>query len=321
MRISAGPNRTAPARIIGLACICILWLSASVSALQVEKSLGPHEFCAEFADPYYAATGLYFSLTNKPMPSLDSTAGESRAYGYLLRHALRPSMFLVEVGVYPLPLVGVAAKEWGPSVYNRAVIGKTNLIQMFTGSVNFKEPWSVSAFLGNAVKFCGSGATTEGRGNIGYLATYGYYHIKDNTIYPDHWGEFEAKIKIDRGGKERKFATSYRIGGRIHSNPDIRDLVYVSLFRNRTDFEEKRFSFINNTNFQIRGDVGFRRFELLRLSLEAGKKYPLHLGKKELAIGLSLGITYNAANPYCGAMGEGFVPRTLSPIVRPLIQF
>lgn len=310
-------NRFASGTISAAILFCC---SVSISALEVAQSIGPNEFYAEFKDPYYIATGMYFSLTKSAMPSL-SIDEESDLYRYLVQNALRPTFFLIEVGGYPMQLAGAAIRKWAPQQYPKATIAGINMVEALTRSFNFPEPWSVSAFLGHVVKFTGNSGGNEGKGNIGILATYGNYHILQNVVYPDHWGEFELKMKIDKAGSDRRYAMSYRIGGRVHSHEEIKSVVYAGLRRDRTDFSEPVFSFIKNTNFEVRVDLQARPVQFMRLSAEAGKKFPFTRHDKKFAVGLSLGCAWNAITPYTGALGAGLGANSLSVLCTPLLCF
>jgi hypothetical protein len=300
--------------------VIFLCLPCLIHAAALNKQLGPHEFYLEFTDPYYAATGLYFSLSGRPMPNLD-TSSENDVYAFLIQNALRPTFFLAEIGVFPLPCAGVAAKKWHRDLYDKSAIDSINIIRTITESVNFREPWSVSAFVGNVVKFRPRRGGFEGTGNIGLLASYGNYHIKGNDLYPDHWGEFELKLKVDKSGGKNRFGTSYRIGTRIHSHEDIRNVLYLSFARNRTDFEKGGSWLVRNTDFQIRTDCSTDPLEILTLTIEAGKKFPFSVLGHNFAAGLCLGFTGTFNNPYTGEPGQGFRTDTFSPIIKPLIRF
>jgi len=307
---------------LALACalfsLIVLWRDCF--AVSFDKAFGVRELYVELDDPYYCSAGLYSPLGGNPIPTLD-TIGERVVYRRLLRNAWRPNCFLAEIGVYPLPLAGVAAKKWAPTYYKKAGAGEANIVRAVTESFDFKEPWSLSLFIGNMVFFKEKSGSIDGHGNIGMLCTYGYWHIKDNGLYPDHWGEFEWKIKVDKSGSGRQYGNSYRFGARIHSNPEIKNYFYCGLNRDRTDFFEPVFSFIKNTNLQVRGDCGFTPLELLSISVEAGKKHPFRWGKHSYAVGLSLGATWNLKNSYSGKLGEGFRPNSVSPIIRLMLKF
>jgi hypothetical protein len=301
-------------------CFLILFAAQAVFPFAIEKEIGKHSFYAEFEDPYYICSGIDFSLSGKPIPTLDTTK-EWPVYRYLFANMFRFNCFLIEIAAYPMQLAGAAVRSWAPNYYDRAQIKGVNLIQALTESVNFQEPWSVSVFTGHMVHFRGTDSLFNGHANIGLLASYGYYHIKDNSMVPDHWGELEAKLKLDKGGNDVQYENGYRIGVRLHSNRDIKDLFYIGLRRDRTDFEESGFSLIKNTSFQIRPDFSFRPLQAVSLTLEAGKKYPFTVKKKTYVLGLSLGITWNIHNPYSGQLAGGFVPNSISPLINPMIKF
>jgi hypothetical protein len=302
------------------ALIIIVCTPVSIFPLAYTKQFGPNELYLEIVDPYYAAAGTYFSLSGRPMPNLD-TASEADVYSFLARNAFKPSFFLAEAGVFPFPCGGIALKKWRRKFYDNATIDSTNVVRALTESVNFKEPWSASVFLGNVVKFRSEKGGSEGTGNIGVLASYGNYHIKDNDLLRDHWGEFELKLKVDKSGATLRYSTSYRLGGRLHCHPDIRHLMYLSLMRNRTDFKKGGFWLTRNTNFQVRSDWAFHPAEVLGVSVEAGRKFPFKIRSHDFAAGLSFGVTWKIGNPYTGPLGAGFVRNDLSPIIKPLIQF
>jgi hypothetical protein len=303
-----------------LCAFFFLYARLPCEAVSFDTSLGPNELYAEFEDPYYFSAGLYCSLSKNPIPTLD-TISELVVYRHLRKNLLKPNCFLVEIGVYPLPLAGVAAKAWAPAQYRRARIGDVNVIRTITESMDFKEPWSLSFFFGHMVFFKKDNVKVNGHGNIGLLCTYGNYHIKDNLLYPDNWGEFELKVKLDKSGNDRQYATSYRVGSRIHDNKEIKDFFYLGLTRDRTDFIEPCFSLIRNANLQLRGDCSFQPLKVLSLSVEAGKKRPFRWKKTTYAFGLSLGVTWNVNNAYSGKLGEGFKPNGIVPIIRPMLKF
>jgi hypothetical protein len=291
------------------------------SAISFSKEFGLHELYAEFDDPYYVSTGFYFSLVKSGIPTLD-TVDEWPVYKNLFANWYRPNCFVLEAGVAPLPLLGVAAKYWGPNYYKKAALGDVNIINAMTESVDFKEPGAFSAFFGHMLCFKDSGnSSIQGTANIGLLSSFGYYQIKNNELIDDYWGEFEAKTKVTKKGSERQYANSYRIGTRLHSQHDIRDRFYISLNRERTDFVEKGFSLIRNTNAHVRCDLSYNPLQVLSVFVEAGKKYPVQIKKHAFIFGLSLGLTLNHANPYSGALAAGFIPDSFSPSVRPLITF
>jgi len=312
------PRLTSLASMYAFFSVALLWRESA--AVSFDKAFGANELYVELEDPYYFSSGLYCSLFKDPIPTLD-TISERYVYRRLVRNCLRPNTFLAEIGMYPLPLAGVAAKSWAPRYYKKAGAGEANIVRALTESIDFKEPWSLSIFYGHMAFFKEKNGVIDGHGNIGLLCTYGYWHIKDNALYPDHWGEFELKIKLDKSGDGRQYGSSYRIGARVHGNADIKNFFYCGFNRDRTDFSEPVLSFIKNTNLQVRGDCAFTPLEVLSISIEAGKKHPFKWKKHSYAVGLSLGVTWNLKNAYSGKLGEGFRPRSVSPLIRPMLKF
>jgi hypothetical protein len=305
-------------RKTGLALLVAL--AQPLFAVSLEKEFGNNVLYTELSDPYYFSSGLYLSLLKSPIPTLGAI-GEKNVYRRLLSNLFKPNCLLFEVGAYPLPLAGVAAKAWAPKYYVGSQIMGTNVIQLLTESVNFKEPWSFSIFCGNMAFFKEEDGSVDGHGNIGLLATYGYFHIKDNSLIPDHWGEFELKLKVDKSGSDRQYGISYRAGARLHSAMEIKNFFYLGFNRDRTDFSEPSFSFYKNVAIRIRGDCSIRPIEILALSVEAGKKRPFKWHKHAYAVGLSLGATWNIRNAYSGKLGEGFVRNSVTPIIKPMLNF
>ena len=298
----------------------LLFLALRVFPISFEKPIGNHSFYAEFNDPYYISSGIYLSLTGSNMPSLNARR-ESDIYRYLAQHAFEPTSLLFELGGYPMQAAGAAVRYRAPDYYQRLSWNNINAVKTITASMNFPEPWSVSAFLGHVVQIQGDSAKPAGKGNIGLLCSYGNLHIKDNLLYHDNWGEFEAKLKVDKSGQKTNYSMSYRIGARVHGNPDIRSLTYLGLRRERTDMEDKGFSLVRNTNFDIRTDYAFSPLQFTRLDVEAGKKVPISIGKYRMAIGLSLGFIWDAGTIYRNGLKGDFKPGQVSPIANPLVRF
>ncbi|MBD3343638.1 MAG: hypothetical protein GF401_01095 [Chitinivibrionales bacterium] len=307
-------------RIFAFIAFQVLLLEGSSYAAGIAKALGRHEFYLEINDPYYASCGLYFAFADSGIPQL-TVQNESEIYGYFLKNVHKPNAFLVEIGIYPAQLIGAGIKYARPKTYDNASVADINFVEALTTSINFPEPWSMSLFLGHVGRFGGADNSFEGRGNIGLLVSYGNYHIKSNSIYPDHWGEIELKLKIDKGGIGRRYAMSYRVGARLHAHDEIKSLFYIGLRRDRTDFKEEQFSLIKNTNFEIRTDFALDTLQFQKLACEIGKKYPFILKKHKLAIGLSVGFSWLAANPYHRKLGEGFTDNEPAPILRFLFAF
>jgi hypothetical protein len=318
MKRHFGKMRAKGAVGTGIIFLIAMWQIAV--ALSFEKSLGNNALYTELSDPYYFSSGLYLSLLKDPLPTL-GTIGEKAVYRYLTDNFFKPNCLLLEIGVYPLPLAGAAAKAWAPTYYKRSMVSGTNAVQTLTESIDFKEPWSLSVFYGNMVFFKQKNGNIDGHGNIGIVCSYGYYHIKDNGLYPDHWGEMELKIKVDKSGENRQYGISYRTGVRLHGNTDIKSFFYIGFNRDRTDFIEPSFSLYKNVNVYFRGDCSMRPLQILAITVQAGKKKPFRLNKHAYAAGLSFGATLNVNNAYSGNLGIGFVKNGITPIIMPMLNF
>jgi hypothetical protein len=151
---------------------------------------------------------------------------ESEIYGALLsRAAILPQFMVVEASINPMPYLGTSIREHNPSFYDRAqVSGSFNWVKALTAG--FEEPYAFSILAGNVANFHVPGSKdTKGLGYSGYLFSAGNYHIKDNVLIKDDWREFEWKIKGDRKSPVKKLSWSFRVGAKLHGNPDITDII------------------------------------------------------------------------------------------------
>ncbi len=286
----------------------------------VKESEAPKTERATFEyelDAYYSNIGLYINLTDKPIPDAGEK-DEFQIYKELLFSSYVPRFVVLEAAVFPMPNLGVHLKENSPEFYkNGEVIGDVNLIKAVTAG--FQEPYAFSLFLGNVVRFSSPGGKHE-RGNfgyMGYLLSFSNYHIKDNELIEDKSVELEWKIKGDR-----KFAThdlhwSFRVGGKLHSNPDIRDALYVSLRRDRLDFERLD-SILANSGFEYTFDMDMRSLTPIRHYFTIDKKWPLE--KRKVAFSLAAGFIWEGDRKYTGVLSERD-PESFQIILRPNITF
>jgi hypothetical protein len=283
-----------------------------------DSTFGKDAFSMEFSDLYYFAFTYYISLTGKPFPKLD-TVKESIVYHHLLSNSWKLNCLLFSLGIYPAPIVGAAIKAWAPHLYNRTNFLGFNFTRFLTESVDYAEPWSISVFLGNVFFFKEQGEIT-GQGSIGLLSSYGYYSIVINTFYPDNWGEFEAKLKVDKSNPGTQYSISYRIGGLIHSNHDFRNIIYFGFRHDRTDWVEHGFSFIKNTILELRTNIAFNPLNVVLFTADVGKKWPTHLFNHRVALGVALGVIWYIKDPYRGELGRSFQLNAL-PIISPRLNF
>ncbi|HMB00826.1 MAG TPA: hypothetical protein VKS21_07550 [Spirochaetota bacterium] len=276
---------------------------------------------------YYLPLGYIIYLSDEEIPRVDPDS-EKGVYTYLLRRFFQPRYLVVEVSTYPLPVTGWALQRFAPAFYNRARIKDINLIESLTAV--FYEPWAAALFLGNLAKFKPKhGRNTAGKAYIGLLVCYGNYYLKANQAVADHWLEIEYKLKGELEQEIKTLAWSFRLGTRIHFNKNIKDTLYLSFFRDRTDFNDKRFSLIRNTYYELRWDTAFKKkkhktaFHLIRQTVIIGKKFPVELKKrdKKIAFAISTGIVWEPYPAYLGSLARGLTRHDITFIFQPKVEF
>jgi hypothetical protein len=252
-------------------------------------------------DPYYSNAGYYISLTDKPIPEIQ-TGDEIAIYDRLISSALsKPRFLLIEASVNPLPLLGVFIKRNYPEKYDSAEIrGNINLVQALTEG--FEEPYALSFFLGSIVQFAHTGETvkSKNKGYSGYLLSVGSRHIVNNTLIDDEWVELEWKIKGDQDFNNKTLSWSVRVGGKIHQNRDISDVIYFGLRRNHLDSTSDEVSWFDNSDVEYKIALNKEDYSLVEQSLFINKKWPAPFMNKsafELGIGFIL-----ERNKYSGAL-------------------
>lgn len=268
-------------------------------------------------DAYYTNIGLYINLTDNPIPDAGEK-DEFQIYKELLFSSYVPRFVVLEAAVFPMPNLVVHLKDNSPEFYkNGELIGDVNLIKALTAG--FQEPYAFSLFLGNVVTFSSPGEKHE-RGNfgyMGYLISFSNYHIKDNELIEDRSVELEWKIKGDRKFSTHDLHWSFRVGGKLHSNPDIRDALYVSLRRDRLDFERLD-SILANSGFEYTFDMDMKSLTPIRHYFTIDKKWPLE--KRKVAFSLAAGFIWEGGRKYTGALSERD-PESFQIILRPNITF
>ncbi len=269
-------------------------------------------------DAYYSNVSLTIALTKDPIPSLGEQE-EDEIYRYMTYRALLPRFLYFEISVNPLPYIGVSVRKHHPDFYNDAELSESfNWVKTLTAG--FEEPWAASVFAGTVIDFEIPGRKdTKGKGFSGYLISAGNYHIKDNTLIKDDWWEYEWKVKGDRKSLIKKLNWSFRIGAKLHGNPDITDILYVSFRRSRVDFRPERDSFFNNTGFEYTYDMNRRGLHGIRHYLFVDKKWPY--AEKQMALALAVGFVWESADKYTGPLRIGRPDDEFQFILRPNIEF
>ena len=252
-------------------------------------------------DPYYSNAGYYISLTDKPIPEIQ-TDDEIAIYDRLINSALtKPQFILVEASVNPLPMLGVFIKRNYQEKYDSAEIrGNINLVQALTEG--FEEPYALSFFMGSVVQFIqpGEAVKSKNKGYTGYVLSIGSRHIVNNTLIYDKWYEAEWKIKGDQDFNNKTLSWSLRIGTKHHQNVNITDTIYFGIRRNHLDSASNEIAWFNNSDIDYKIELDKTDLTLVQQSLFINKKWPAPLLKKsafELGIGFILG-----RDKYTGAL-------------------
>jgi hypothetical protein len=270
-------------------------------------------------DAYYTDVELIISLSKTPIPQLGELQ-ESEIYTTLLsRAALLPQFLVFEASVNPMPYFGTYLKEHDRDFYDNARIsGNFNWVKALTAG--FEEPYAFSLLAGNVVNFDIPGVRNiKGIGYSGYLFSAGNYHIKDNELIRDEWREFEWKMKGDRKSPVKKLSWSFRIGAKLHGNPDITDIIYLSFRRSRVDYKTEEESIFNNSGFEYSFDMDRRTLSSIRHYFYLDKKWPLE--NKQIAFALAAGFVWESARKYTGVLAAGRQRDDFQFILRPNIEF
>ena len=270
-------------------------------------------------DAYYTDLDLIIGLTKSPIPQLGEMT-ESAIYTTLLsRAALFPQFLVLEASVNPMPYLGTYIRAHAPGFYEDAQLsGSFNWVKALTAG--FEEPYAFSLLAGNVANFNVPGShDTKGLGYSGYLFSMGNYHIKDNTLIQDQWREYEWKMKGDRKSPVKKLSWSFRVGAKLHGNPDITDIIYLSFRRSRVDYQEEESSFLSNSGFEYTYDMDRRTLSAIRHFFLVDKKWPLH--DSQTVFSLAVGFVWESARKYTGVLAAGREKNDFQVILRPNIEF
>jgi hypothetical protein len=270
-------------------------------------------------DPYYSNISLSFPLTDTCIPEVTESS-EVAIYGKLFQNILKPRFVLLEAAVFPMPLLGVGTRKYAPDFYRSFNVGNRDLNLFEAVTAGFQEPYAVSLFFGDVVNFVkpGAGKSSSNRGYMGYLFSYSNQHIKRNVLIPDHNLETEWKLKGDRIFAEDKLSWSFRVGSKLHSNPDISDTVYLGFRRSNLDFKADILSVINNSSFDFRWDFSMKDGRPLRQEYTIGKRVPLK--NWHVALKLDVGFIWENPENYHGRLHNSD-HQDFVAIIRPNIDF
>ena len=273
-------------------CWAFLCWGSVVSAVPGEWE---HEF-----DPYYTNIAYFKTLDDSPIPELGERS-ESDVYRDLFYRSYLPRFVLVEASINPMPVLGVLLKSDDASgIYdNMEVTQDLNLVEVATAG--FEEPYALSLFLGNMVKYeSADGSGIKSKGFMGYLASYGHLHIRKNKLVDDRWGEFEWKLKGDQILSDRKLSWSFRLGFKIHDNPLITDEFYVAIKRERVQEKGDIYSWIENGGVEFKYRMDRETGATIGQQLIVDKKIPIV--KKGWVVSLGIGFVRETPRKYKGEL-------------------
>jgi len=232
--------------------------------------------------------------------------------------ASTPRFFLIEASINPLPVAGVYLKRQHSNIYEKSQINdELNFIQALTEG--FEEPYALSFFLGNVVRFIrpNESENINNKGYTGYLLSVGDKHIVSNNQIDDNWYEIEVKIKGDQEFTNKTLSWSLRTGVKIHSNDDITDVIHFGLRRNHLDTALIDPDFIDNSDIEYKIELNKDTFELVEQELFISKKW--HIGFSEKSV-FSFGIGFVLeSGKYSGALASNANDFRL--IFRPNLDF
>jgi len=269
-------------------------------------------------DAYYTDVELIIALTQTPVPHVGEKT-ESEFYQTLLSGAtVLPRFVLFEASVNPMPELGVYLKKNERDFYDNAQLaGSFNWVKALTSG--FEEPYAVSMLAGNVISFDIPGnRDVKGNGYSGYLFSAGNYHIKDNSLIHDRWEEIEWKIKGDRKSPVKKLGWSFRVGAKLHGNPDITDIIYLSFRRSRLDYMPEDSSLTNNSGFEYTVDLDRKTLHSIRHYFFVDKKWPME--NQKIALALALGFVWESKEKYSGVLATS-QQDNFQFILRPNIEF
>ncbi len=269
-------------------------------------------------DAYYTDIELVIALTQTPVPHIGEKT-EAEFYQTLLSGAaVLPRYILFEASVNPMPELGVYLKKNDRDFYDNAQLaGSFNWVKALTSG--FEEPYAVSVLAGNVISFDVPGnRDIKGNGYSGYLFSAGNYHIKDNSLIKDRWEEIEWKVKGDRKSPVKKLSWSFRVGAKLHGNPDITDIIYLSFRRSRLDYMPEDSSLTNNSGFEYTVDLDRRTLQSIRHYFFVDKKWPLE--NQNMALALALGFVWESKDKYRGTLATS-KDNNFQFILRPNIEF
>ncbi len=299
-------------RVLFAACCLKPFSSAGFCAKTID--------CGWQPDLYYTYASASCNFRKEEVVNIQTS--ELALYGKLFKKSFKPTTALCEIFASPLPYLAASARQHHGNFYAQFDLSENyNLLNSLTAGE--EDPWGISLFLGKIVPFKPTIKKSGfmGVAYSGYLFTAGKKHFKDNRIYKDDWFQGEWKIKGVRVTRFYKQVWSFRTGLKFHDNPFISDTVYLSMFRDRVDYLNRRFTLWRNSNLDIY--AGFRKKGLkpVKLSLLFGKNFPARIKDKKVVYSFSAGLLWEGADKYSGYLKDEDSGTALQFILRPTLKF
>ena len=298
-----------------LVTILLLDHSSIYSKSVYQKQINNQEIEIEI-DAYYSSFDYYLPLTKTSIPYFDDT-DELKIYKKLIISPV-PRFFVFEISTYPMPCFGTLVKKHLLHFYDNLNISDSfNIVKSV--SAGFEEPYALSLFLGNVISFKPKDTkNVEGKGYLGLLISGGNYHIKDNELITDNWIESEIKLKGDKIINDDKMSWSFRIGSKFHNHSYIKDVIYFSLRRDRTDFSDTK-SIFKNSNFEYTIDIEAKEISTIRHFFLVGKKFPFK--RKKIVFSIGTGFVLESKDKYTGKLARLDNKEDFQILIRPNVEF
>jgi hypothetical protein len=268
-------------------------------------------------DPYYTNIAYFKTLDDSPIPELGQRS-ESQVYRDLFLRSYIPRFFLIEASINPMPLLGVYLKsEEGDDIYEHMDVSQDlNLVEVLTAG--FEEPYAISLFLGNMVKYqAADGTDTQSKGFMGYLVSYGHKHIRNNQLIDDRWTELEWKTKGDQALPSLQLSWSFRVGLKFHDNPYINNEFYVAVKRERIQERGDVYSWVQNGGIELKLRMDQNNGNMIGYQLIVDKKIPIK--SNGWVVSLGIGLVRDTIKKYTGPLQEEEGSTVF--VIRPSISF
>lgn len=282
--------------VSAIACILSL-LSPIAIAEEQDKTILQFEY---EIDAYYSNASWLLNFNNKEIPVIKDD-DEENIYKKLITNVALPQYMLIEFSINPLPVLGTYIRKNHDTFYDEMDIDShINLIQAITAG--FEEPYALSLFFGSVVQYSKGNEKTKSKnkGYMGYLISTGNQHILNNKLIDDDWYELEWKIKGDLDFEKKALSWSLRIGGKLHSNIDIQDVIYFALRRNHFNNAINHWSWINNSDLEYTIELNNETGEVVQQQILVTKKWGFSSTNKQ-ALNFGVGVIQQS-NKYSGSL-------------------